>query len=93
MPAGTSPQRFVRARRAGSRRRASARFKLPPSWPDGWLALFLACDRLAGQVPDPTRMHAAAGRGNTPLTVAAGPMTVAENFDILVLQLMGASAL
>lgn len=46
---------------------------------DGWFPLFVACDRLASQVPKLQRIRAAAGRGSTPLTVAAGPMTVADN--------------
>ena len=44
---------------------------------DGWFPLFVARDRLAHQGPELNRVRAAAGLWSTPLTVAAGPMTVA----------------
>ena len=46
---------------------------------DGWFPLFVAPDRLASQRPELNRVRAAAGRWTTPLTVAAGPMTVAAD--------------
>jgi alkanesulfonate monooxygenase SsuD/methylene tetrahydromethanopterin reductase-like flavin-dependent oxidoreductase (luciferase family) len=46
---------------------------------DGWFPLFLARDRLASQIPKLNQARAAAGRRSTHLTVAAGPMTVADN--------------
>jgi alkanesulfonate monooxygenase SsuD/methylene tetrahydromethanopterin reductase-like flavin-dependent oxidoreductase (luciferase family) len=46
---------------------------------DGWFPLFVTRDRLASQAPVLARSRAAAGRGSTPLTVAAGPMTVADS--------------
>jgi alkanesulfonate monooxygenase SsuD/methylene tetrahydromethanopterin reductase-like flavin-dependent oxidoreductase (luciferase family) len=45
---------------------------------DGWFPLFVARDRLAGQGLELNRARAAAGFRDTPLTVAAGPMTVAD---------------
>ena len=46
---------------------------------DGWFPLFVARDRLADQRPELNRVRAAAGLRSTPLTVAAGPMTVAAD--------------
>ncbi|MFI5890856.1 LLM class flavin-dependent oxidoreductase [Actinoplanes sp. NPDC051513] len=46
---------------------------------DGWFPLFVARDRVAGQRPELNRVRAAAGLWKTPLTVAAGPMTVADD--------------
>jgi len=46
---------------------------------DGWFPLFVARDRIANQVPELNRIRAATGRWSTPLTVAAGPMTVADD--------------
>jgi len=46
---------------------------------DGWYPLYVACDRLAGQIPELNRARAAAGHWSTPLTVAAGPTTVADD--------------
>jgi alkanesulfonate monooxygenase SsuD/methylene tetrahydromethanopterin reductase-like flavin-dependent oxidoreductase (luciferase family) len=46
---------------------------------DGWFPLFVGRDRLASQVPELNRIRVAAGGWSTPLTVAAGPMTVADN--------------
>ena len=46
---------------------------------DGWFPLFVARDQLARQGPELNRVRAAAGHWSTPLTVAAGPMTVAAD--------------
>jgi alkanesulfonate monooxygenase SsuD/methylene tetrahydromethanopterin reductase-like flavin-dependent oxidoreductase (luciferase family) len=44
---------------------------------DGWIPVFLSPERLAGRVADLDRARRAAGRSE-PLTVAAGPWTVAD---------------
>ncbi|HEX6673470.1 MAG TPA: LLM class flavin-dependent oxidoreductase [Actinomycetes bacterium] len=44
---------------------------------DGWFPMFVTCDRLAGWTVDLGRVRQAAGLRPGPLTVAAGPMTVA----------------
>jgi alkanesulfonate monooxygenase SsuD/methylene tetrahydromethanopterin reductase-like flavin-dependent oxidoreductase (luciferase family) len=46
---------------------------------DGWYPLFVTCDGLTGQVAELNRIRAAAGRRSAPLTVAAGPMAVADD--------------
>jgi len=46
---------------------------------DGWFPLFATRDRLACQGPELNRVRAAAGLWKTPLTIAAGPMTVADD--------------
>jgi alkanesulfonate monooxygenase SsuD/methylene tetrahydromethanopterin reductase-like flavin-dependent oxidoreductase (luciferase family) len=46
---------------------------------DGWFPLFVARDRLASQGPELNRVRAATGLWSTPLTVAAGPMTVVDD--------------
>jgi alkanesulfonate monooxygenase SsuD/methylene tetrahydromethanopterin reductase-like flavin-dependent oxidoreductase (luciferase family) len=46
---------------------------------DGWFPLFVARDRLASQGRELNRVRAATGLWSTPLTVAAGPMTVADD--------------
>jgi alkanesulfonate monooxygenase SsuD/methylene tetrahydromethanopterin reductase-like flavin-dependent oxidoreductase (luciferase family) len=46
---------------------------------DGWFPLFVARDRLTSQIPELNLVRKAAGLRNAPLTVAAGPMTVAAD--------------
>jgi alkanesulfonate monooxygenase SsuD/methylene tetrahydromethanopterin reductase-like flavin-dependent oxidoreductase (luciferase family) len=46
---------------------------------DGWLPLFVTRDRLARQGAELNRIRAAAGLRSAPLTLAAGPMTVADD--------------
>jgi len=46
---------------------------------DGWFPLFVGRDRLADQRPELNRVRADAGLRSAPLTVAAGPMTVADD--------------
>jgi alkanesulfonate monooxygenase SsuD/methylene tetrahydromethanopterin reductase-like flavin-dependent oxidoreductase (luciferase family) len=46
---------------------------------DGWFPLFVAPDWLASQGPELNRVRVAAGLRSTPLTVAAGPLTVAAD--------------
>ena len=46
---------------------------------DGWYPLFVARDRIASEGPELNRVRAATGLWRTPLTVAAGPMTVADD--------------
>jgi alkanesulfonate monooxygenase SsuD/methylene tetrahydromethanopterin reductase-like flavin-dependent oxidoreductase (luciferase family) len=43
---------------------------------DGWFPLFVTRDRLAGWVPELSRLRQAAGQRARPLTVAAAPITV-----------------
>jgi alkanesulfonate monooxygenase SsuD/methylene tetrahydromethanopterin reductase-like flavin-dependent oxidoreductase (luciferase family) len=45
---------------------------------DGWIPVFVSPDRLAGRVADLGRARRAAGLRSGPLTVAAGPWTVAD---------------
>lgn len=46
---------------------------------DGWFPLFVTRDRIATQGAELNRLRAAAGLRSRPLTLAAGPMTVADD--------------
>jgi alkanesulfonate monooxygenase SsuD/methylene tetrahydromethanopterin reductase-like flavin-dependent oxidoreductase (luciferase family) len=45
---------------------------------DGWFPAYVARDRFVGWVPELKRLRDEAGRGSTPLTVAAGPVVVVD---------------
>jgi alkanesulfonate monooxygenase SsuD/methylene tetrahydromethanopterin reductase-like flavin-dependent oxidoreductase (luciferase family) len=59
---------------------------------DGWFPLFVARDELASQVPELNRVRATDGLRSTPLTVAAGPMTVADDDADTARSLVASSA-